>query len=89
MMRRRSVFVWLGSLAVLLTLCGCNGTTTESTELKGQVEQLQADLEETTAQRDAFKQDIGKLENSLNAAETTLASTSQVVATVFRARCRT
>lgn len=68
-MKSRHVLAWFGTLAGLLALCGCvcgcNGTSTENTELKGQVEQLEASLKETTAQRDALKQDVEKLERSL------------------------
>lgn len=74
MMKRKYIGVWFAVLACLLVFSGCNGTTSENADLKGQVDELQGTLSKTEAERDLLKQDVKKLTTSLGEAEAALAN---------------
>jgi chromosome segregation ATPase len=76
MMKRKCIGIWLVALMCLLVFSGCNGTSSENAELKGQVDELKGTLSETEAERDLLKQDIDRLKESLGEAEVNLADVS-------------
>jgi golgin subfamily B member 1 len=74
MMKRKNICLWSSLLACLLVFSGCNGTAGENTELQGQVSELKETLAETEKQCDGLKEDVNKLTEALEVAETSLAT---------------
>lgn len=72
-----------GVAALVLAGCllagfGCQGSREEKTKLEGEVAQLKANLEKTVSERDALKADVGKLQDSLGKAESSLAGMKEI-----------
>ena len=76
-MERKCAAVGIVVAIGLLALGGCSGTPDETTQLKGQVEQLQITLEKTRNERDLLQQDVQSLKNGLDEAESKLAGTTE------------
>ena len=73
MMRIKNAALWATAVLGMLALGGCNGTATETAELRNQVKQLTTTLDKTKAEKNQLEKDVETFKESLGEAESGLA----------------
>ena len=76
-MKSKLILAFLVLLGLSLALTGCNRHAEEKAALQSKLEQLQATLKQTQAERDAVKDDATRLSESLKKAKSELVSVTQ------------